>query len=1155
VFRTFVPGKTPEQLYKNGQEPYAVGFVPGKGNGTYVEAFPGSDGTKEEIPQELNQLQYDPAGALTGTPPYFPFLLRQTDCSLTRVIIDSTMSVQEQDLDYQNFLHATQRVSTVPDRFTKGCVDPTTGIASQAAAVVGTFANGNSALAIQSTDGVLVAVVSSTLAVVSQTDYPTIVTGASGAAVFGLASADLNGDGIPDIVVASDTSATTGTLSIFLGQGNGSFTAGATLNVPLVSATGVVPLGVTIDDVNGDGKLDLIATTAGSPSSSGITVFLGQGNGSFGGGITGPVNVGGQVAVTADFNGDGKKDIATSYGQILLGNGDGTFNLVSQTIAEGQQGGLAAADYNQDGKIDLAFTNGLAGTLDVYFGNGDGTFTYSASYVGLSGSVEASDLDGDGFPDLFVGTAHGGFYSFSIETNSFFQMVLNQGNGTFGPSRVYYQQGPNAPSTFANSPQPNVLYDVADFNGDGKPDVVMLLTNLTTPVLSVLSGNGDGTLQGSGATGTQSSLSNPASAQYVVALVAADVNADGKNDVVFAWTPNGTNQLNPSPHISVALGNGNGSFQAQRDYAIPTPVGQSLNDSGAPSLVLADINGDGKPDIVYIDEFAALYVMLNNGDGTFATPQQLGTEPNLTSLAVQDVNGDGKPDIVAITGANVPPSTPFAAYLYLGNGNGTFQTPVTLAAGAYWLNAVAIADMNGDGKPDIIISGQTSDRNTTDVNILLGNGDGTFRTAIVNSFAEPSASESALAIGDINGDGKLDVVLAGTVGSVLFGNGDGTFNTTYSGSVYSLQNVTAPKMAKLTSSGASNLLVADNQGFGVQIFAGNTPHTPTTATLAASAPTVTPGQSVSLTVTISPQSGSGTPTGYVSVLDTTSNVTMGYGTLSGGSLTVATTALTASGAHTIEAYYSGDANYGASISAASTVTVAGTAGSGFTLSASSPFSVIHATGSSPTTTLTVTPTGGFTGPVSFSCSGLPSGASCNFSPATVTLGSAAATSVLTLTNGSSQVGQKLLATVLVLAGVLLPVVLRGSRGPLSILLSLALLCFGVSLGGCGGSSSPTASTSAPANSSGNSSSSSSSGGGSSSSSGSGSSTSSSGASSASSSSGSSTSSSSSGSGSSSSGSSSSGGSLTGITTGAYTINIIATSGKFSQTLSYGLTVN
>jgi hypothetical protein len=1143
TFNTYVPGKTASQLTGDPAVVHieSQGFMPtsnGPVPGTYVEVWPeeedlNSGGDADLRQRALDQLQRDPAAALSGTPPYLPFLLRQPDCSLTRVIIDSNLAVQEEDLGYQNFLHAAQGVSTVPDRFTKGCIDPTTGIASEVAARVGTFANGNSALAIESTDGVLVAVVSSTLAVLSEKDYPTISTSVSGAEVWGLATADINGDGIPDMVVASATSATTGTLSIFLGQGNGSFTAGETLNVPLNSSMGTPRLGVTIDDVNGDGKLDLIATTAASSSSSGITVFLGQGNGSFGAGITGPVNVGGQVAVTADFNGDGKKDIATSYGQILLGNGDGTFNLVSQSLPEGQQAGLAAADYNQDGKVDLAFASALG--LDVYFGNGDGTFTYSASYVGLpgQGSVQASDLDGDGFPDLFVGTAHGGFYSFDIDTESYFQMVLNQGNGTFGLSRVYYQQGPNA--ALANTPDAGVQYDVADFNGDSKPDVVMLATNGATPVLSVLAGNGDGTLRGSGATGIQTSLSNPASAQYVTAVVAGDVNGDGKTDVVFAWTPNGTDQLNPNAHISVALGNGNGTFQAQQDYAIPSPVGESLNDSGAPTLVVTDINGDGKPDITYIDEHAALYVMLNNGNGTFATPQQVGTEPNLTSLAVQDVNGDGKPDIVAITGSNVPPSTPLAAYVYLGNGNGTFQTPTTLAPGAYWLNAVAIADMNGDGKPDIVIAGQSSDKSTAYVNVLLGNGNGTFQAAIVNSFSLEFSS--AIAIGDIDGDGRLDVVMAGTVGSVFFGNGDGTFDSTYSGSVYSLQNATRPKVAKLSSSGASNVLVADSLGLSVQVFTGNTPHTPTTTTLAASTPILTPAQSVTLKVTISPQSGSGTPTGYVSVLDTTSNVSLGYGTLSGGSLTVATTALTASGAHTIEAFYSGDASYAPSTSAASTVTVTGTAGAGFTLSASSPFSVIDAAGSPPTTTLTVTPTGGFAGKVSLSCSGLPTGASCNFSPATVTLSSAAATSVLTVTtvsSGKSQVRGSLLAAGLLLAGVLLPVLLRRSRAPLmSKVLSVALLCFGLLLGGCGGSSGPGASTSTSASSS-------------------------SGSSTSSSSSGSSTSSSSSSSGSSassSSGSSSSGGSLTGVTAGAYTINITASSGTYSQTLSYGVTVN
>jgi hypothetical protein len=311
----------------------------------------------------------DPAGpGLSGTPPYYPFLARQANCSLTRGVSDSNATIQEQNPNYEAILHNVLQVPTTAGKFPNGCPDSGIGIASQAGAVVGKFANGNIALASISRDGVFVAVVTSAYAAVSQQGYP--ITGT----VFGLATADLNGDGVPDMVVASEASANSGSLTVLLGKGDGTFTTGASLPITLPTLPAPPPIGVTIDDVNGDGKLDLVGVTAGTPSSSGIVVFLGNGDGTFAAGLSGPNGAGGAVAVTADFNGDGKKDIATSYGQVLLGNGDGTFLLQSLALPEGQGMGVAAADFNQDGKVDLAFTNSTPATVDIYFGNGDGTF-------------------------------------------------------------------------------------------------------------------------------------------------------------------------------------------------------------------------------------------------------------------------------------------------------------------------------------------------------------------------------------------------------------------------------------------------------------------------------------------------------------------------------------------------------------------------------------------------------------------------------------------------------------------------------------------------------------------------------------------------------------------------------------------------------------
>jgi hypothetical protein len=351
----------------------------------------------------------DPASPnLAGTPPYYPFLMRTADCSLTRVVLDSNRNVVEEDPNYQDSLHQALQIPTTADQFPNGCNDPTTGIGMEQGAVVGKFSNGNTAIAVVSADGVSTYVISSAGQLVSQQDYPTVPANNPNSVIYGIASADLNGDGIPDVVVASEVfGQSAGTLSIFLGNGDGTLTAGQVLTVPQASSTS---LGFTIDDVNGDGKLDLVAIAPVS-SGSGIDVFLGNGKGTFPAvGMNGPTGAGGSIIVSADFNGDGKKDLATNTGQILIGNGNGTYSLLSQTVGAGEFAGLAAADFNKDGKMDLAFSNQNSATVDVYYGNGEGAFTYSDSYPSISGlqNLDASDLDGDGFPDLFVGTAQRG---------------------------------------------------------------------------------------------------------------------------------------------------------------------------------------------------------------------------------------------------------------------------------------------------------------------------------------------------------------------------------------------------------------------------------------------------------------------------------------------------------------------------------------------------------------------------------------------------------------------------------------------------------------------------------------------------------------------------------------------------------------------------
>jgi hypothetical protein len=214
------------------------------------------------------------------------------------------------------------------------------------------------------------------------------------------------------------------------------------------------------------------------------------------------------------------------------------------------------------------------------------------------------------------------------------------------------------------------------------------------------------------------------------------------------------------------------------------------------SVAIADVNGDGKPDLLVAD-LCRIYnncpnggggmnVLLGNGDGTF---QQAVTYYSggvgATSVAVADLNGDGRPDVVVANecASNVPVcgggGQNGSVGVFLGNGDGTFSAAVTYDSGAMDAKSVAVADVNGDGKPDLLVANFIDpSKGGGSVGVLLGNGNGTFQSAITDGL-NPARNISSIAVGDLNGDGKPDLVVAKS-GSpdgigVLLGNGDGTF--------------------------------------------------------------------------------------------------------------------------------------------------------------------------------------------------------------------------------------------------------------------------------------------------------------------------------------------------------------------------------------------
>ncbi len=463
--------------------------------------------------------------------------------------------------------------------------------------------------------------------------------------------------------------------------------------------------------------------------------------------------------------------------------------------------------------------------------------------------------------------------------------------GTKPPATLFeYLNAYNSGGTFATA------VAVADVNGDGKADVIaasqcVSLNSCPNGVVGVLLGNGDGTFQS--AVGYNSGGSE---ASFVAA---ADVNGDGKDDLLVA---NGTG-------VGVLLGNGDGTFQAANTF--------SAGGSGA--IAVGDVNEDGRPDLIVANGTGAA-VLLGNGDGTFETPTTFGSG-GANAVAVADVNGDGRLDIVITNG--------ISAGVLLGNGDGTFQVAVTYGSGGEYPTSVAVEDVNGDGKPDVVVANDCfSSTSCSDggVGVLLGNGDGTFQTAVTYD----SGGQSAISVmaEDVNQDGEADILVAdlcdmdfgpcnGTVG-VLLGNGDGTFQaaTNYGSGYNGFDSITSGALAMrdINGDGKPDMLVASScldagcSNGAVQVLL-NTSLALTETTVSSSINPSLKGNPVTFTASVT---SSGTPTGTVQFLNGTT--VLGTIMLKAGSARYTTSQLPLGG-NAITAVYSGDSNYNGSTSA------------------------------------------------------------------------------------------------------------------------------------------------------------------------------------------------------------------------------------------------
>lgn len=538
----------------------------------------------------------------------------------------------------------------------------------------------------------------------------------------GMAAADLDGDGLADIVVANGISQK---VNVYFAQpgnsiGWANFTTGAGYFV------GAAPEAVTLADVNGDGHPDIVTANAGDAS---VSVLLNKGDGTFGPArkfktIVDPIHV-----ALADLDGDGHLDIVTvdqsgNAVSVLMGKGDGTFSPHKEYATGLMPAGLAIGDLDGDGKPDIVVANTTDGTVSLLAGVGDGTFKPKTDLTTAAGPISIGLADSTG-----AGALHSVITASQDGTIS---VLVGDGHGAFA-GHVDYKMG-----------DPVNTMAVADMNGDGLSDVVVASVggiNMNGNKTSIVYANDDGTLQAG------KSVALP---DLAIGLASGDFDHDGNLDVVVGVPNLGVTQL--------WFGQGDGTFVHKGDLTVTT---------GIQSIAVQDLNHDGIPDIAIAGGGNSVTVFIGNGDGTFTASSQnpLTSGNGPYKVVVADVNGDTFPDILT---ANMTDQT---VSVFLGNGDGTFASKQDYAVGGP-ASDLKVGDVDGDHKQDIVTANYTA----ASFSLLRGNGDGTFKPHL--DYATDSNIAYGVAIGDLNEDGTLDVAVSnnGTnVFGIYLGKGNGTF--------------------------------------------------------------------------------------------------------------------------------------------------------------------------------------------------------------------------------------------------------------------------------------------------------------------------------------------------------------------------------------------
>ena len=718
-----------------------------------------------------------------------------------------------------------------------------------------------------------------------------------------LTSADVNSDGKLDLIIG--VSGPQPAIGVFLGNGDGTFQASIVTALPPATNAYAYLIGCGAADFNGDGAPDLVVSDT---QNSNLYVLLGNNTGSFTLKSTIKWYTSPTTIFAGDFNSDGHQDFLvfdrlSADVAVFVGNGDGSFKPGVRYTGPGQIWSAWLADMDGDGHPDLLAT-GPGNVLGIFHGNTDGTFATTSSggssYTGsISKLMAVADFNSDGILDI-AAVGNNGITLLMGKGNLTYALLASYGAGASPTQAVmadFNRDGHNdfalvAPGGIAllegnsdGSLQSFNAYDVgtaatgvavADFNADHLPDIAVNVGSLT-PVIML--GQGGGKY-------SYTPAAPPTNLNGTAQLVTGDFNGDGKPDLLFS----GGNNVPDT----VVYGNGDGSFTP---IAIPGLTTSSL---GVASV--ADINKDGVSDFATL-EYSSVGILLGQKSNTFTTSTLPGAGYGTAAPAFGDFNNDGKLDMVM--GGII------TTQIMLGNGDGTFEAGRILQTGITGYDnlneskVMVTGDFDGDGNTDIIslISYPAV------LEIWYGKGDGTFEDPVLLWLSRGYAQ---MASADLNGDGKPDLVFSeGNIIAVIHNNGHRSFGPEVQ---YLAGTVGSFVVQDVNGDGRPDIVVANGEyATTVSVLLNQAGGSPVAGTLTISPEPSTAGLPYAISLSVqSTSAGGGTPTGSVtfSALSTSPAITtpLGSASLTNGMASF-TAASLAVGTYTILANYSGDATF------------------------------------------------------------------------------------------------------------------------------------------------------------------------------------------------------------------------------------------------------